>query len=101
MMRVVGLMIAAFIAVSGLIGVLRNDLPISMSKSSVGVLHLHGRLAWLCFTGMMMFSAGTVLFVGPPFGEGKFDFDERRFRFGWMVLIGVGLMGASYGMASP
>lgn len=100
LLRGVGIMAAAFIAIDGFIGVMRNDLEVSVAKSGVGV-HLHGRLAWLCFIGMMMFAVGMVRFLGPPFGDGNFNFDQRRGRFGPIVLIGLGLYGASYGIASP
>ena len=49
-----------------------------------------GGLAWLCFIGMMMMAVGMVRFLGPPFGDGNFDFDERRRRYGPMFVIGVG-----------
>jgi len=101
LLRLVGIVAAAYIAIYGFMGVMRNDLEISLSKSSVGVQHLHGRLAWLCFTGMIMMAVGMVCFLGPPFGEGKFDFDERRGRFGPIVAIGLGLIGASHGIAAP
>ena len=52
-MRLFGIVSAAFMAIYGAIGVLRNNLNVSLSKSGAGV-HLHGFLAWLCFVGMMM-----------------------------------------------
>jgi hypothetical protein len=76
-----GITAAAFIAACAAIGVLRNDLRVSLSKSSAGV-HFHGRLAWLCFAGMMLMSIGLIRFLGPASGDGKFDFDDRRRRFG-------------------
>lgn len=42
--RILGTVAATFIAVYGAIGVLRNDLYASISKSGVGV-HIHGPLA--------------------------------------------------------
>jgi hypothetical protein len=97
-MRWVGIIAAAFIAIYGAIGVLRNDLKVSLSKSGPGV-HLHGFLAWLCFTGMMMMSIGLIRFLSPPYDNGEFDFDERRRRFGPLVFIGLGLYVASQSFA--
>jgi hypothetical protein len=97
-MRFLGIMGAAFIAVYGAIGVLRDDLNVALSKSGAGV-HLHGRLAWLCFGGMMMMSIGLIRFLGPASGDCKFDFDERRRRFGPMVAVGLALYAASQAIA--
>jgi hypothetical protein len=97
-MRFLGIMGAVFIAVYGTIGVLRDDLNVSLSKSGAGV-HLHGRLAWLCFAGMMMMSIGLTRFLGPASGDGKFDFDRRRRRFGPMVAVGLTLYVASQAIA--
>ena len=93
-MRWFGIIAAAFTAIYGACGVLRNDLNVSLSKSGLGV-HLHGFLAWLCFVGMMMMSVGVVRFLSPPFDNGMFDFDERRRRFGPMFFVGLGLYVAS------
>ena len=97
-MRFLGILAAVFIAADGAIGALRDDLNVSLSKSSAGV-HLHGRLAWLCFAGMMMMSIGLVRFLGPAPGTRKFDFDERRRRFGPIFVIGLALYAASQVMA--
>ena len=97
-MRLFGIVAAPFMAIYGAIGVLRNDLDVSLSKSGLGV-HLHGFLAWLCFVGMMMMSVGVVRFLSPPFDNGKFDFDERRRRFGPIFFIGLGLYIASQAIA--
>jgi hypothetical protein len=97
-MRFFGIMGAGFISVYGIIGLLRDDLEVSLSKSDPGV-HLHGRLAWLCFAGMMMMSIGLVRFLGPAPGYGEFDFDERRHRFGPMFAIGLALYAASQAIA--
>ena len=97
-MRLLGIMAAAFIAVYGIVGVLRDDLEVSLSKSSAGV-HLHGRLAWLCFAGMMLMSIGLIRFLGPAAGDGKFGFDERRRRFGPMFAVGLALYAASQAIA--
>jgi len=93
-MRVLGILAAACMAIYGFIGVLRNDLKVSLSKSGPGV-HLHGYLAWICFTGMMMMSMGVVRFLSPPYVDGRFAFDERRRRFGPIFFIGLVLYGAS------
>jgi hypothetical protein len=93
-MRWFGIIAAAFMAIYGATGVLRNDLNVSLSKSGLGV-HLHGFLAWLCFVGMMMMSVGVVRFLSPPFNNGMFDFDERRRRFGPMFFVGLCLYVAS------
>lgn len=93
-MRFFGILGAGFITVYGFVGVLHDDLEVSLSKSGRGV-HLHGLLAWLCFTGMMMMSIGLVRFLGPLPGNGEFDFDERRHRFGPMFVIGLALYAAS------
>ena len=97
-MRFLGIIAAAFIAAYGTIGVLRNDLRVSLSKSSAGV-HFHGRLAWLCFAGMMLMSIGLIRFLGPASGDGKFDFDRRRRRFGPIVAVGLTLYAASQAIA--
>jgi hypothetical protein len=97
-MRWFGIIAAAFTAIYGAIGVLRNDLNVSLSKSGLGV-HLHGFLAWLCFVGMMMMSVGVVRFLSPPFDNGIFDFAERRRRFGPIFFIGLGLYFASQAIA--
>ena len=97
-MRFLGIMGSAFIAVYGTIGVLRDDLEVSLSKSGAGV-HLHGGLAWLCFAGMMMMSIGIVRFLGTTPGNGNFEFDERRRRFGPIVAIGLALYVASQAIA--
>jgi hypothetical protein len=93
-MRLFGIVSAAFMAIYGAIGVLRNNLNVSLSKSGAGV-HLHGFLAWLCFVGMMMMAVTVVRFLGPPFDDGMFNFDERRRRFGPLFFIGLGLYVAS------
>jgi len=80
--------------------VLRNDLKVSLSKSGPGV-HLHGYLAWICFTGMMMMSMGVVRFLSPPYVDGRFAFDERRRVSGPIFFIGLVLYGASQSMAGP
>jgi len=97
--RGLGILAAAFIAGYGAVGVLRNDLIVSLAKSSAGV-HLHGSLAWLCFAGILMMAVGMVRFLGPPFDDGNFDFDKRRGRFGPIFAIGLGLMVFSHSMAS-
>jgi len=97
-MRFLGTVAAAFMAVYGAIGVLRNDLNVSLSKSGPGV-HLHGGLAWLCFAGMMMMSIGLIRFLGPASGQGRFDFDARRRRFGPLFVVGLALYAASQAIA--
>jgi hypothetical protein len=97
-MRFLGIMAAAFIAVYGTVGVLRDDLQVSLTKSGAGV-HLHGCLAWLCFAGMMMMSIGLVRFLGPVSGDGRFDFDARRRRFGPIFAVGLVLYAASQAIA--
>jgi hypothetical protein len=88
-MRVLGIIGAAFMVVYGTIGVLRDDLHVSLSKSSSAGVHLHGRLAWLCFAGLMMMSIGMVGFLAPEFGDGEFDFSARRRRFGPILAAGL------------
>jgi len=77
------------------IGVLRDDLHVSLSKSSSAGVHLHGPLAWLCFCGLVMTSIGMVRFLAPEFGDGEFDFSARRRRFGPTVVVGLVLYVAS------
>jgi hypothetical protein len=93
-MRFLGIIAAAFMVVYGTIGVLREDLKVSLSKSSAGV-HLHGPLAWLCFAGFMMMSIGGVRFLAPEFGDSKFDFAARRRRFGPIFAVGLAFYVAS------
>lgn len=94
-MRVLGIFGAAFMVVYGTIGVLRDDLHVSLSKSSSAGVHLHGPLAWLCFAGLMMMSIGMVRFLAPEFGDREFDFAARRRRFGPTVVVGLALYVAS------
>jgi hypothetical protein len=94
-MRILGIIAAAGTIVYGTTGVLRDDLHVSLSKSSNAGVHLHGPLAWLCFAGMMMMSIGIVRFLAPEFGDGEFDFDARRRRFGPIFAIGAAFYVAS------
>jgi hypothetical protein len=97
LVRILGSLAAAFIAVYGAIGVLRNDLYASLSKSGGGV-HLHGPLAWLCFGGMLMMSLGAVRILRS--GDGKLDFCERRSQQGPIFAIGLVLYAASQMIAN-
>ena len=92
-MRVLGIIAGVCLVVYGIVGVLRDDLAVSLAKSGPGI-HLHGGLAWLCFAGMTMMSAGSVRFLG-CFDEGKFDFDARRRRFGPIFVVGLVIYAAS------
>jgi hypothetical protein len=94
-MRALGILGAAFMIVYGIVGVLRDDLHVSLSKSSSSGVHLHGPLAWLCFVGLVMMSIGMVRFLAPEFGDGKFDFAARRRRFGPIFAAGLALFVAS------
>jgi hypothetical protein len=94
-MRVLGIFGAAFMVVFGTVGVLRDDLYVSLSKSSSTGVHLHGPLAWLCFAGLTMMSIGMVRFLAPEFGDGEFEFAARRRRFGPAVVVGLALYVAS------
>jgi hypothetical protein len=93
-MRALGIVGAAYIVGYGTIGVLRNDLNVSLSKSSAGV-HLHGSLAWLCFAGMIMMSSGLARFLAPDLAGGQFDFAARRRRFGPTFALGLAFYIAS------
>jgi hypothetical protein len=101
LLRCVGIAAAARLTLYGFIGVMRNELAITRFELNVGVMVIHGALAWLCFTGIMMMTVGIFRLLGPPFGDGTFDFEERRHRFGWIVLIGVGLFAAPDGINAP
>jgi hypothetical protein len=90
-MRALGIFGAAFLVVYGILGVLRDDLHVSLSKSSSVGVHLHGPLAWLCFVGLVMMAIGMVRFLAPELGDGKFDFVARRRRFGPIFLVGLAL----------
>jgi hypothetical protein len=92
LVRILGIAAAAFEAIYGAIGVLRNDLYASLSKSGGGV-HLHGPVAWLCFGGMLMMSLGAIRILRS--GDGKLDFYERRSRHGPIFVIGLVLYAAS------
>jgi hypothetical protein len=46
-----------------------------------------------------MMSIGIVRFLGPTPGNGNFEFDERRRRFGPIVAIGLALYVASQAIA--
>jgi hypothetical protein len=91
-MRVLGILGAAFMVVYGIVGVLRGDLHVSLSKSSSAGVHLHGPLAWLCFVGMMLMSIGMARFLAPEIGDGQFDFTARRRRFGPIFSVGLALL---------
>jgi hypothetical protein len=93
--RVVGMIGALWFVVYCAIGVWRDDLVVSLSKSSSNGVHLHGRLAWLCFAGSVMFSIGLVGLVAPEFGDGEYDIAVRRRRFGPILLVGVAFYVAS------
>jgi hypothetical protein len=97
-MRVLGILGAAFLVVYGIVGVLHNDLHVSLSKPASAGVHLHGPLAWACFAGMMLMSIGIVRFLAP--GDGEFDFAARRRRFGPIILFGGALYVASQVIAS-
>jgi hypothetical protein len=88
-LRVLGIIGAGFLVVYGAIGVLRNDLHVSLSKSSSPGVHLHGPLAWLCFAGMVTMSIGLIGFLAPEFGDGEFDFAARRRRFAPALVVGL------------
>jgi uncharacterized membrane protein YidH (DUF202 family) len=88
-MRALGIIAATCMVGYGALGVARNDLHVSLSKSSSAGVHLHGLLAWLCFAGMIMLSVGIIRFLAPEFGDGQFDFAERRRRFGPLIVVGV------------
>jgi hypothetical protein len=88
-LRVAGIVGAAFVVVYCTIGVLRDDLHVSLSKSSSPGVHLHGPLAWLCFAGSVMMSIGIVGFLAPEFGDGEFDAVARRRRFGPVLVAGL------------
>jgi hypothetical protein len=92
-MRALGILGAAFLGVYGIVGVLRGDLHVSLSKSSSAGVHLHGPLAWACFAGMMLMSIGIVRLLAPGYGE--FDFAARRRRFGPTFVVGAALYVAS------
>jgi hypothetical protein len=89
LIRVVGIIGAVFLAVYGTIGVLRDDLHVSLSKSSSVGVHLHGPIAWLCFAGMILMSIGLVGLLAPELGDGEFDFTGRRRRIGPKFVVGV------------
>jgi hypothetical protein len=97
-MRVFGVVGAACMVVYGIIGVCRDDLHVSLTKSGAGV-HLHGPLAWLCFAGMMMMSLGLIRFLAPEFGDGGFDFAARRRRFGPVFAFGLAFFVAAQAIA--
>lgn len=92
-MRALGILGAAFLVVYGVVGVLRGDLHVSLSKSTSAGVHLHGPLAWACFAGMMLMSIGIVRLLGP--GHDEFDFATRRRRFGPTFVVGAALYLAS------
>jgi hypothetical protein len=93
--RALGILGAAFLVVYGTTGLLRDDLHVSLSKSSSAGVHLHGPLAWACFAGMMMMSIGIVGLLAPELGDGEFDFSARRRRFSPIFVVGAALYVAS------
>jgi hypothetical protein len=97
--RVLAMIGAVFMVGYGAVGVWRNDLHVSLSKSSSPGVHLHGFLAWLCFAGMLMMSVGLALFVAPKSDEREFDFEARRRRHGPMFFVGLALFVAAQAIA--
>jgi hypothetical protein len=87
--RVVGIIGAVYIVGYCAIGLQRDDLFVSLSKSGGDGVHLHGRLVWLCFAGAVMFSTGLVCLLAPELGDGEFDIGARRRRFGPMMVLGL------------
>ena len=99
-MRFLGVIGSVFMVGYGTLGVWRNDLHVSLSKSSNSGVHLHGFLAWLCFAGMVMMSIGLVRFLAPESGGGaEFDFDARRRRHGPLFFTGLALFVAAQAIA--
>jgi hypothetical protein len=98
-MRALGIVAGVFLVGYGIVGVSRNDLEVALVKNSPGV-HLHGALAWVCFAGMTLMSVGLVRFLA-CFGEGRFDFDARRRRFGPMFVIGLVVYAATLFIGDP
>jgi hypothetical protein len=98
-MRALGIGAGMFLVGYGIVGVSRNDLEVGLVKNSPGV-HLHGALAWVCFAGMTLMSVGLVRFLA-CFGEGRFDFDARRRRFGPMFVIGLVIYAAAQFIGDP
>ena len=95
-MRVVGIIGAVFIVGYGILGLWRNDLHVSLSKSSNPGVHLHGFLAWLCFAGMLMMSIGLARFLAV---KCDFDFDARRRQHGPIFFVGLALFVAAQAIA--
>ena len=89
--RFLGILGAVFMVGYGAVGLWRNDLHVSLSKSSNSDVHLHGPLAWLCFAGMLMMSIGLARFLAPKAGEHGFDFESRRRRHGPPFFVGLAL----------
>ena len=87
--RAVGIIGAVYLVVYGAIGLWRDDLLVSLSKSSGNGVHLHGPLAWLCFAGFVTLSIGIAGLVAPEFGDGEYDMprvgaDSARYCWsGW------------------
>ena len=89
--RLIGIVGAVFMALYSFIGVLRDDLHVTLSKSDGTGVHLHGPLSWLCFAAMLMISIGMAGFLLLDSGGGEFDETARRRRFGPMIAIGVAM----------
>jgi hypothetical protein len=87
--RVLGIIGAVYIVMYCAIGLQRDDLFVTLSKSGGDGVHLHGRLAWLCFAGAMLFSIGLVCLLAPELGDGAFDIGARRRRFGPIMVLGL------------
>ncbi|MBV8143824.1 MAG: hypothetical protein JO184_02365 [Gammaproteobacteria bacterium] len=91
-MRCLGILGSVFMVGYGAIGVWRDDLHVSLSKSDHSGVHLRGALAWLCFVGIVMMSIGLIRFLAPASDEGgQFDFDARRRRHGPLFFLGLAL----------
>jgi hypothetical protein len=97
--RVLGIVGAVFLVGYGIVGLWRNDLHVSLTKTANSGVHLHGILAGLCFAGMAMMSIGLARFVAWESGEREFDFDARRRRHGPMFFGGLALFVATQAIA--
>ena len=97
--RAVGVIGAGYILVYSAVGLWRNDLFVSLSKSSSDGVHLHRPLAWLWFAGALLFSTGLFGLVAPELGDGGYDMAARRRRFGPILLAGLALFIAAQVMA--
>ncbi len=98
-LRYFGILAAALLAGYGVIGALRNDLAVTFGKFD-DVVHLHGILAWVACSGMIMIAVGIKRILGPLSGDPTSNLDERRHRYRPLAILGLVICALARGIAT-